>query len=215
VVPDVLKGLKAIEIHVCDDLGPATKLLPSLVRFPPNQPILVVDDDRIYHRTVLESLIAAAGTLPGAAVGHSGWQVPPDLTDRPTTVWTNLAMRAPAPIRARRLRRRVEVDILQGLSGYLVRPDQFDLARLLDYRGAPAAARLVDDVWIAGHSNAPRFVVPAWRTNYQPKLLRRFFHQTSLGLMNRGPGGHANRSNSIVIRHLSGKWLAERSRRDI
>jgi hypothetical protein len=210
VVPDFLLGLKGIEIHVCEDMGSATKLLPSLVRFPPQQPIFVVDDDRIYHKTVLACLISTAQTAPGTSVGLSGWQVPPDLTDRPTTIWTNLTMQAPAPIRARRLRRRVEVDILQGLSGYLVRPDQFDLARLLDYRGAPAAARLVDDVWIAGHSNASRFVVPARRTNYQPKLMRRLFRRTSLGLMNRGPGGHANRSNSIVIRHLAGRWLTER-----
>jgi hypothetical protein len=214
VVPDFLKGLKAVEIHVCEDLGPATKLLPSLVRLPPDQPILVVDDDRIYHRSVLECLLAAAGPLPGTAVGHSGWLVPPDLTDRPTTVRSNLRMLSPAPIRARRLSRPVEVDILQGLSGYLIRPDQFDLLRLSDYRGAPEAARLADDVWIAGHSKVLRYVVPARRTNYQPKLLRRFFRRTSLGLMNRGPGGNANRSNSIVIRHLSAKWMVSKPRPD-
>ncbi len=210
-VPEMLRGLKAVEIHQCDDLGPATKLLPSLARLPQGQPILVVDDDRIYHRSVLATLLTAAGALPGAAVGLSGWRVPADLTDRPTTIWANLRMQPPAPIRARRLGQSVEVDILQGLSGYLVQPGQFDRAAITCYDGAPAAARLVDDVWIAAHCRARRFVCPARQSNYQPKLMRRRFRQTSLGLMNRGPGGDDNRSNSIMLRHLSGVWLCQRA----
>lgn len=210
VVPDFLKGLSALEIHTCPDLGPATKLLPSLVRLPASQPVMVVDDDRIYHPSVLGDLLAHSRAMPGAALGLSGWNAPPDLTDRPTTLWSNLMMLAPAPVRARRLRRAVQVDILQGFSAYLVRPDQFDLAALTRYDGAPAAARLVDDVWIAAHCKAPRFVCPARRSNYQPKLLRRRFRRTSLGLINRGPGGHENRSNSIMLRHLSGLWLCQR-----
>lgn len=213
-VPDFLFGLQAVEIHLCEDLGPATKLLHTLTRVAPDQPILVVDDDRIYHATVLASLLSAEQALPGAAVGLSGWRVPADLIDRPTTAWTNLKMLAPAPIRARRLRRPVQVDILQGLSGYLVRPRQFDLAAITDYSSAPKAARFVDDVWIAGHSNVPCFVIPARRTNYQPKLLRGHFRRTSLGLINRGPGGDSNRNNSIVIRHLVGRWLCQRHRSD-
>lgn len=209
VVPEFLKGLEAVEIHPCPDLGPATKLLPSLKRLPPSQPILVVDDDRIYHRSVLADLLDAVRAQPEAAFGLSGWSVPEDLTDRPTTVWSNLLMRAPSPIRARRLRKAVQVDILQGFSGYIVRPDQFDLSGVTQYEGAPSAARLVDDVWFAAHCRAPRFVCPARRTNFQAKLLRRRYRLTSLGLINRGPGGDENRSNSIVIRHFSGRWLCQ------
>ena len=209
VIPEFLKGLDAIELNLCPDHGPATKLLPSLQGLSPSQPILVVDDDRIYHRSVLADLLDAAGARPEAAFGLSGWSVPEDLTDRPTTVWSNLMMRAPAPIRARRLWQPVQVDILQGFSGYIVRPDQFDLAAVSDYEGAPAAARLVDDVWFAAHCRAPRFVCPARRTNFQANLLRRRYRLTSLGLINRGPGGDENRSNSIVIRHFSGRWLCQ------
>ena len=214
IIPAFLHGLKAVEIHRCDDLGPATKLLPSLQRLAPSQAILVVDDDRIYHRTVLETLLAAAKSLPGAALGQSGWIVPPDLTDRPTTIWNNFAMLPPAPVRARRLRHPKRVDVLQGLSGYLVEPQHFDLTALSDTRSAPPAARFVDDVWISGHCCVPRLVVPACRANYQPKLLRRHFRRTSLGLVNRGPGGDLNRNNSIVIRHLSGRWLFQNPRQN-
>lgn len=207
VVPEFLERLGAVEINRCPDLGPATKLLPSLQRLPPDLPILVVDDDRIYHRTVLADLLEASLARPGVAVGLSGWRVPGDLTDRATTVWSNLMMRAPAPIRARRLRRPLQVDVLQGFSGYLVQPDQFDLTAVTVYDGAPVAARLVDDVWFAAHCLVPRLVCPARRSNYQAKLFRKHFRRTSLGLINRGPGGDHNRSNSIVIRHFADRWL--------
>ena len=137
----------------------------------------------------------------------SGWVVPEDLTDRPTTVWSNLRMLPPAPIRARRLSRHVEVDILQGLSGYVVRPHFFDLAAVTDYAGAPKEAFFVDDVWISAHCRARRFVIPAARANYQPKLHRGFYSRTSLGRINRGPGPNAQRNNSIVIRHFAGSWM--------
>jgi len=207
VVPEFLDGLRAVEINRCPDLGPATKLLPSLERLPPSQPILVVDDDRIYHPSVLSDLLAARQSQPGVAVGLSGWCVPGDLTDRATTVWSNLMMQAPAPIRARRLRRPVQVDVLQGFSGYVVQPDQFDLAAVTNYEDAPPAAWLVDDVWFAAHCRVPRLVCPARRSNYQAKLFRRHYRRTSLGLLNRGAGGDHNRSNSIVIRHFADRWL--------
>jgi hypothetical protein len=207
VLPEFLKGLRAVEINSCPDLGPATKLLPSLRRLPPSLPILVVDDDRIYHRSVLADLLEARQARPGVAFGLSGWRVPGDLTDRATTVWSNLMMHPPAPLRARRLRQATQVDILQGFSGYLVLPDQFDLAAVADLESAPAAARTVDDVWFAAHCRVPRYVCPAARANYQAKLQRRQYRRTSLGLINRGPGGDQNRNNSIVIRHFSDRWL--------
>jgi len=58
-------------------------------------------------------------------------------------------MQPPAPVRATRLRTPYEVDVLQGMSGYLVRPEFFDLRALCDYSAAPEAVFFVDDVWIS------------------------------------------------------------------
>ncbi|WP_421693112.1 hypothetical protein [Aestuariivirga sp.] len=206
-VPSFFEGLRSVSIRWCEDMGPATKLLPSLQHEPPGTRIIVADDDRIYPATLVEDLVSASQKAPQSAFGMSGWVVPPDLTDRPTTVWSNLAMRAPAPVRARRLSRPLQVDILQGLSAYLVKPEFFELAAVTDYGSAPEAAFFVDDVWISAHCRAPRFVIPAARANYQPKLQRGFYRQTSLGRINRGPGPDAQRNNSIVIRHFAPKWL--------
>ena len=206
-LPPFLEGLQSVTVRWCEDMGPATKLLPSLQQEPPGTRIIVVDDDRIYPANLVRDLVAASDQEPASAFGMSGWVVPPDLTDRPTTVWSNLAMRAPAPVRARRLSKPLQVDILQGLSGYLVKPAFFNLAAITDYGRAPEVAYFVDDVWISAHCQAPRFVIPAGRANYQPKLQRGFYRQTSLGLINRGPGPDAQRNNSIVIRHFAPKWL--------
>lgn len=206
--PAFLAGLQGVTIRWCEDMGPATKLLPSLMDEPPDAPIIVVDDDRIYPANLVADLMAAARRDPGSAFCMSGWVVPADLTDRPTTMWSNLRMLPPAPIRARRLSKPVEVDVLQGLSGYLVRPSFFDVSAITDYRHAPKEAFFVDDVWISAHCRVRRFVIPSARANYQPKFHRGFYGRTSLGRINRGPGPDAQRNNSIVIRHFAQAWMA-------
>ena len=208
VVPAFLEGIEAVSIRWCEDWGPATKLLPALMEEATDTPIIVVDDDRIYPANLVADLMAASVRDPHAAFCMSGWVVPGDLIDRPTNVWSNLRMLPPAPIRARRLSKPVEVDIVQGLSGYVVRPSFFDLAAITDYDHAPREAFFVDDVWISAHCKMPRFVIPARRANYQPKLHRSFYRYTSLGRINRGPGPDGQRSNSIVIRHFSQAWMA-------
>jgi len=206
--PRFLDGIAAVTIRWCEDMGPATKLLPSLMNEAPDTPIIVVDDDRIYPENLVADLMAAAERDPTSAFCMSGWVVPDDLTDRPTTVWSNLRMLPPAPIRARRLSAPMEVDIVQGLSGYIVRPAFFDIGAITDYGHAPREAFFVDDVWISAHCQAKRFVIPSRRANYQPKLHRGFYGRTSLGRINRGPGPDSQRNNSIVIRHFPRSWMA-------
>ena len=73
-------------------------------------------------------------------------------------------------------------------------------------RNAPPQAFFVDDVWIAAHTGVPRFIIPARRSNYQAKLRKGFYRATSLGLINRGPGGNAQRNNSVLMRHFADRW---------
>lgn len=207
-VPAFLQGLGSVKIHRCDDMGPATKVVPTLQREKQYQAIIVVDDDRIYPSNLVADLEDAAAANPGAAFGMSGWRVPPDLVDRPSTIVANFRMQAPSPVRARRLRAPYAVDILQGLSGYIVRPGFFNLTQLVDYSGAPRESFYVDDVWISGHCKVPRFVIPSRRYNYQPKRLREFYKGTSLGLINRGTGGNERRHNTVVMKHLAERWQA-------
>lgn len=206
VVPECLKALSAVEIARCDDLGPATKLTPALLRELPDQTVIVVDDDRIYPPTLVAELEDAATAAPDTAFAMCGWIVPPDLIDRPTTIWSNLKLQAPVPLRARRLRKPVAIDILMGFAGYIVRPRFFDLAAVQDYTAAPPEAFFVDDVWFSAHCTAEKVALPARRYNYQPKLRRAFYERTSLAAINRGPGGNERRNNTIVIQEFADKW---------
>lgn len=209
-VPAFVRGLKALEIVGCEDWGPATKIIPSLQRHARSQPIVAVDDDRLYPPNLVADLDDAAARYPDCALGFSGWRVPDDLTDRPTTIRSNLFMEAPAPVRATRLRAPLATDILQGMSGYLVRPSFFDLAALTDYSAAPPGAFFVDDVWISGHCRVPRLVIPARRLSFPPKRRARFYKATSVALVNRGDGTPESRNNTIVIRHLRDAWLCSK-----
>jgi hypothetical protein len=70
LVPAWLRALKSVTLVPCADEGPATKFLATLTATSPDQPVLVVDDDRIYHPRLLEHLAALApGALKLEAVG--------------------------------------------------------------------------------------------------------------------------------------------------
>lgn len=205
VLPDYLAGLSLVKINRCEDWGPATKLIPTLDLCAPGQRIVVVDDDRLYPPRFLADLEAASLVHPGSMLGFSGWVAPADLIDRPTTILSNLLMRPPAPVRATRLSLPYPVDVLQGMSGYLVRPEQ--LMDLTDYAGAPPAAFFVDDVWIGGHCRTSKLVVPSRRLGFQPWRRRGLYEISALGRINRGDGGPEQRHNSIVLRFLADRWI--------
>ena len=213
-VPERLRALESVTIVECEDYGPATKLIPSLLALPPDQRIVVVDDDRNYPQNLLADLVAASDEQPDAAFGFCGWIVPPDLVHRPANLYTIVFIKPPAPILARRIRRQRAMDIVRGVGGYLVRPRFFDVDALLDYSDAPEAAFFVDDVWVSAHLHAKKFVVPARFSNYQPRRRKGFYDQTSLGwINNRGEADVAQRNNSIVVQHFPDRWMvAEKNR---
>jgi hypothetical protein len=205
-VPDWLARLRSVTICPCEDFGPATKLIPTLQAAAPDQPIVVVDDDRIYHRGFLEQIAAASAARPDAAIASSGWDVPPDCVDRPSTLAATLAGRPPVPIKCTRVSGERRVDIMQGFSGYLVKPRFFDPTALADYRGAPEAAFFVDDVWISAHCRAPKIIVGGRRTNFQSGFNTRVYQQTGLGRVNRGDGTDQGRHNTIMLQHFKDRW---------
>jgi hypothetical protein len=140
-----------IEVLACDDLGPATKLLPALAA-EPAAAIVVVDDDVVYPRDFIATLLAAHRQQPAAAVGYRGVRLKAgtpfvDLEHR-----FGSAVAAPTP-----------VDVLFGTWGYLIPPGALDGA-VHDLVAHPEHLRWVDDIWISGHlarRGVGRLVVPA------------------------------------------------------
>lgn len=207
IVPEHLKGREWLEVVTCPDYGPATKLIPAVLDLERNQRILVVDDDMLYPASLTQHLLSASQRYDDWVTCSSGWVVPDDLIDRPTTLWDNLRQKAPVPVKCTRVREPYPIDIVQGYSGFLTRPAFYDRARLLDYSGAPEACRWVDDVWLSAQCIVPKAVFPAPRYCFERWKMRAMMKAGSLGRKNRGDGNPLTRNNTIAIRHLQDNWL--------
>lgn len=208
-IPKTLANLRSLDIVRCDDLGPVTKLVPALDDFPPDQDILIVDDDTLYPPTMIEDFVKARIKFPVQALSSSGWRIPPDLTDRPDTLWSKLRERPPAVILGTRHKIPVPVDILRGCDGYLVRPGFFNVGTIQDFSSAPPAARWVDDVWISAECSAEKIVIPTRRMPFFFLSDWIFFERSSLHRTNNSV--HPDlRANTILIRFFASRWVGSR-----
>jgi hypothetical protein len=205
-IPPRLRMLRSVTIVECDDYGPSTKLIPTLLDASPDDRLLVVDDDRVYQPSFIEQMVDRSDGHPDVAVAASGWDAPADLTDRPSTLVATLAGRAPAPIKCTRVNGARDVDVMQGLAGYLVKRRFFDRAAIADYADAPDAAFFVDDVWISAHCRARKVVFEGRRTNFPSLFDARFYKRSSVALVNRGTGTLDSRNNTIMLRHFADRW---------
>lgn len=205
-VPPYLENLAGVTIKRCEDWGPATKLIPTLTEVAPDQAILVADDDRIYPRDLVETYERQLAKTPDVALTMAGWDVPDDLVDRPTTIWSNLMMLAPAPIRGSRLRTPREIDIIQGVMSYVMRPRFFELRDMTDFQDTPRAGFLADDVRTSALCQVPKHVVPTKGLSFLPKCNYAEFKRTALANLNRGTGALEDRNNTIAIRHYASRW---------
>ena len=207
-VPAWIAGLRGVTVVRVEDQGPATKFLSTLGTVAPDQAVVVVDDDRVYHPRLLEHYAALAAQRPDVVITAAGWRVPADLVDRPTTLPARLAGAAHVPRRANQLRRPESTDIVQGVHSYLVRARFFDMAALGDFTTAPAAVRFVDDVWLSAHCQAEKWIfpVPLGFTDYQPGEHWRRFNRTSLGANVNRAARDEERGNSVALRYFAARW---------
>jgi hypothetical protein len=205
VVPEALTRLQSVHIQRSDDLGPATKLIPTLDAQPPDTPILVVDDDRIYPDWLVRHYERAAAAQPDRALTLSGWVAPKNLIDAQTTILGNLLMRPPTPIRGTRLRTPRRIDVMQGVMSYLVRPRFFDLDEVAQFTG-PQELCYVDDVRTSALCKVEKWVIPAPSLSFVPKRHGAKLQVNRLGLVNRLPGEPQNRNNTIALQYFADRW---------
>ncbi len=208
-VPPWLQTLDSVEVITTqEDWGPATKLIPALYECRPHQRLLVVDDDKLYAPDLVDDLDHKSRTHPELIVASSGWCVPADLEDRAVTTLNTLKGLAPARLKSTHVPAPTRVDVVQGHSGYVVRPEQIDVDALVKgYESAPEDVFFVDDVWISAHALAEKWVFPADRFCFVSWLRLRVYDGTSLE-------AYAARSdarehpNTIAIRYLRDRWMA-------
>jgi hypothetical protein len=196
VIPPFLDALDAVERIDCgEDRGPGTKLLPTLERErDPDTRIIVVDDDQVYPRNLVENLVEWSQRLPDAAICSRGFRIPAeyDIENRDTIYGTHI-------------RDSERIEIMQGSAGFLVRPRFFD-ASVFDYSDAPAEAFFVDDVWFAGQlarAGVDRYVAPF--DNCYSRIAT-WTARRSLSLWTRENADGSN--DAILYRYFRDAWKA-------
>lgn len=208
VIPEWLKSLKSVNIvRIEEDFGPASKFIPSLKKLGSDQPILVVDDDNIYPPNYVKDFDQAAIKHPEIILAASGWRVPDDLIDKSTTLWSNIKRIPPTPLPGTRIKSLFQTDIIQGYSGYLLRPKFFDLEAIDNYDGVPKKVRFVDDVWVSAQAKVEKYIFPISRFCYVPFFQNDFYKASSLAKINNyNRVDNRDRNNSIALRFFEKKW---------
>ena len=69
---DCLAEYKHLKLYRVDDIGPSTKVVPTLLREQPDALIIVVDDDLIYHPDMVAEHVKYHAILPGSVILYDG-----------------------------------------------------------------------------------------------------------------------------------------------
>ncbi len=162
IVPEWLIGLNPNVIIVrCEDMGPATKYIPTLQNFrnQPNQRIVIYDDDSIMPRDFIENSDKNSRKYPNYCFATTSYRF---SAGEPHFHRTNLSSSLTlfrrisfwlSGYREQDLKDRNEeyvlTDTVMGWTGYLLTPNMLDLTDVTDFDNLPKAAFFVDDVVIS------------------------------------------------------------------
>jgi hypothetical protein len=157
------------EVRWCENIGPATKLLPAMQAFPEAM-IATFDDDMLYHPTWLQRLVEGMDIYQAGSVCYRARYVrfSGNFMPRPYNLWTLLKNRQLGPLR---------MLIPTGVHGVIyapgsLRPEAFDVG-LLKRLSLPN-----DDLWFAATRATNPVIfkpggVPVDRKIRGPRLSRR------------------------------------------
>lgn len=143
IVPERFLNHPIIKIiHSEKDWGPATKSIPAILKEKAtNNPLLIIDDDYVYHNKLIETYQKYENEYKDSMLCLNGWLLPFDMLHK------NLI-----EINGTSIKEFKQVNLAEGSSSYLIRPDFFK-DDFFDFDTAPDEAFFSDDIWISGHLN--------------------------------------------------------------
>jgi len=194
-IPECLAEFPLLRILRSErDWGPATKSIPvvqqELGAGRVETLIVVVDDDRIYPRDMIETYLCYNAKLPDAALCFRGAPMPHTFDWRDSKQTYGHTLRGPK-----------RVAVMTGCGSYLVMPKFFD-SSFWDYSDAPPAAFYMDDIWISGsldRRGVKKYVIPASRA------FRSVRQQARTMTLHDVPDGRIPNNND-VIRFFRSSW---------
>lgn len=139
-------------VFECEDFGPATKILPTLMRYKQDDAqIIYCDDDRLFHMDWAKRLTETAAQHPNCAIADECNAIADIeyLYANPVKTLSYRAKRAASlgfynPYRSNR---RQNWDVVEGFGGVLVRPSFFS-DTVFD---VPDNVWAVDDIWLSAN----------------------------------------------------------------
>jgi len=134
-IPKVFDQMTNVKIYrVEKDLGPSTKLLPTVRDESPKTNIIVVDDDMIYGKRLVETLVTS----------FKKWDEMVVISNYGCNTDDNSLNRIYKYIYGDK-----NIDLLFGCGGYILKAGMIP-EDIFDYKSAPENAKYVDDNWISG-----------------------------------------------------------------
>lgn len=138
--PHALQRLVArgLEIRTCEDLGPHKKYYPWVAEGRAERDLVTADDDVLYWRDWLESLVAAARRQPGHVYAHRAHVMAfeDDGRFRPYAEWPACRSARPSPLH-----------FSTGVGGVLFPPAMQEALRRAG-EGFRRACPRADDIWL-------------------------------------------------------------------
>jgi hypothetical protein len=177
------------------DLGPITKLIPSLIEYDqnPNQRIICLDDDIIYSRYLIESYEVESQKNPEAALAIIGYDVPANFNDK---------NRFKTKVYATNIQKQREVDVVTGYGSFMIKPSFFAQQFLTEER--PKEAYFTDDLCVSGHlaeQGIKKYIFPvSWGFSH----LKRLSSWSDYSLSNSVNKDGVN--NEVMMRYYKDYW---------
>jgi hypothetical protein len=208
VIPDWLNQIKLLEIiKAPQDLGPITKLVPTWLKekHEENTRIITVDDDYVYSRYLIESLILWSEKFPEAALGLRGVLVPSNCLPSDVMRGSKMLLRDLCTISSSNINALSRVEYFLGYTSVLFR-SKFLNETILDYSHAPVVAFFEDDLWIGGHlakANIDRFIIPSLHKRLIPKPCKNTVNTPALSLEENESGENMDAVYKYLFREVS------------
>jgi len=207
-VPSFLKNHPLVFINeVEEDLGPATKLLPTLKLYEdePDKLIVVLDDDQIYPKKIVGNYQQQSISFSNSALTLCGWTVPKNFKHKDRVQIYGALVRLFRKDNS--IKEALQVDCLQGASSYAVKPKLFD-ASVFDYSTAPKEAFFVDDIWFSGQlakKNIAVHIVPIASRFGRLRSIKQYYEESLSRQANNG--GH---NNNVLYQYFKQYWWSLR-----
>ena len=219
-----------VEIHRCEDLGPATKYVSTLQRYAekdPDQKVLVIDDDMIMPPGLVAAANASMDKHPDSAICGHGMVLKNKGTSDVKFSLTNFVTGQKTLLRRISQHRQdihnaedvQNVDIITGYQGYGVRPRFFETEKLAEYADLPLEAFFVDDMVISARlaeRNVPRIVSGSWKPFTLESSVQAFLFvgEWLKNMIKPNPRSdklstgvnRTDHNNNIVVRHFWQVW---------